>query len=174
MVIALLTASSLELHAGVVADIPVGRQVVLKPTQSSWMPSTVQTKEGLLAIQAYLEKSADAKNVDPALTAGSEGRRLWIASEVRKILANKDGYRVQFWGTTEEKTPVIYCNFFPAPTDEPEGFPYWRRQPVQVDDGGFVFWFATYDPKAKAVVMFQSNGYARRALRQAFFVSGVP
>jgi hypothetical protein len=161
LALALIVVPAVRSYGGSISDIPGDRQVILLSIpDSKWNPSAAQTKECLLGLQAYLERCSDEKNVDPILADGSEDRRKWIASQIRQILGSKPGYRVQFWGTTEENKPVVYCNFFPARVDEPDEFPDWRKEPVQVMDGGSAFWFATYDVKTKSVIIFHSNGEA--------------
>jgi hypothetical protein len=140
--------------AGVVTDIPSSDQVILKTDEATWTPTKDQTRDALFAIQAYLELNNAGKKADPASDA----------SQIPNILANKHGYRVQFWGIQEKDSPAIYCNFFPSHGD-PDEFANWRRERVRVIDGGCAFWFAKYDPKAKKVIMFMSNG---EAMRQRF------
>ena len=158
--------------AGVIGNIPLNSQVILDSSKSSaieweetpegtWMPTPEQARESLSAIQTYLEASSDEKNVTAVIGVNREERRTWIASEIRKILANKDGYRVQFWGVVKNKQRIIICNFFPAiGSGEKDEFPMWREQEVSVADGGYYFWQVAYDPTSKKIINFESNGYA--------------
>jgi len=160
----MLTSASPVCRAGVISEIPLNHQVILRLSESTWTPSLQQVKESLPVIQAYLEKSTEARSVTAVVGVGLKSRRDWIATSIKGILTNEGGYRVQFWGIDYKGSKVIYCNFFPAPpkasSDSQNGFGYWRKDKVEVDDGGYSFFQVTYDPKLKAVVLFDCNGVA--------------
>ena len=52
--------------------------------------------------------------------------------------------------------------FFPAPDEGRDYFPYWKKDEVKVYDGGSWFWQIYYDPAyPKSVFKFASNGNAQ-------------
>ncbi len=134
-----------NLFAGTISEIAQDHQVVLGKMFSSWTPSAKQTKEALRQVQSFLEKP------------DGQGER--NKAEIRKILENKSGYRVQFMGVEREGKRVVVCNFFPAPDPKfQDQFKTWRDSLVVVDDGGFYFWQIEYDPVTGKCLKFQSNG----------------
>jgi hypothetical protein len=95
--------------------------VVLK--SGKWTPTPEQTQKALVSIQSFLNQQDITNNVRK--------------SDIRKILANTKGYRVQFVGKIHGGKKVIWCNFFPAPdSDGADEYPYWKRDEVSASDGG--------------------------------------
>ncbi len=128
--------------AGIDTNIPPENQVVLK---GDWTPTPEQTTKALTAIQTFLENS--------------KGLSVWQQAEIKKILANSSRYCVQFKGVLEKNRKIIRCNFFRASGNK-DDFPYWKKQVVIVDDGGFWFWQIDYDVQQGECLSFSSNGYA--------------
>jgi hypothetical protein len=111
--------------AGLETDIPQTNRVIL--AAAKWQPAKEQTQKALTAIQSFLEHPTSTNT--------------WVLGEIKKILAHTKDYRVQFTGVIEAGRKVIRCNFFPAPAAAPKGaFDYWKREEVDVMDGGFGFW----------------------------------
>jgi hypothetical protein len=134
-----------RIMAGIDTDIPQTNQVILPSgffPSEHWKPSTEQTRNALIAVQKFLETQAVTNN--------------WKAGEIKKILAHTKQYRVQFIGVTRNGKTIISCNFFPATGD----FGYWKREKVEVMDGGYSFWQIEYDPDSGNCLNFGSNGYA--------------
>jgi hypothetical protein len=127
--------------AGLDADIAQTNRVIL--SSSDWKPSAEQTQKALAAVQAFLDKPGSTNN--------------WTKGEIKKILAHTKEYRVQFFGIVRDGTRLVWCNFFPA--SDPFGRD-WRREKVQVLDGGFWFWQIEYDPSTGECLNFGVNGYA--------------
>ncbi|MBU1693738.1 MAG: hypothetical protein KJ726_09005 [Verrucomicrobia bacterium] len=131
-------------RAGVIAEIPPVQQVILPGV---WTPSPEETGRALQAAQAFLQNP--------------EGRNAWTQKQVGDILAHGSVYRVQFIGLDEEGRRIIRCNFFPAGREgEPERFPDWKEQVVEVLDGGFWFWQIDYDVESGACRNLSVNGEA--------------
>jgi hypothetical protein len=128
--------------AGIDTSIPPENQIILK---GDWTPTPEQTAKALTAIQTFLEHPK-------GLSAGQQ-------AEIKKILANSSRYRVQFKGVLEKNRKIIRFNFFRAGGGRDE-FPYWKKQQVIVDDGGFWFWQIDYDVQQGECLSFSSNGYA--------------
>lgn len=166
MAVAFLAVALAKSYAGGVTTIPPEHQIILKPSSPTgqaltWTPSAKQVKSSLIAIQAYLEKSTDESQITAVLGEKSKDVRLWNLEKIKQILANKKGYRVQFWGITKNGKNGIYCNFFPAVakgygTDDI--FSRWRIEKIEVDDGGSSFWQVIYDPQTNSVLEFSCNG----------------
>ena len=131
-------------HAGIETDIPQTNRVVLK--SGAWRPTPEQTQKSLLSIESFLNQP-DTTNS-------------WKKAEIKKILANTKRYRVQFVGVVHAGRKVIWCNFFPAPYNGEGAFKYWKKEKVEVEDGGFRFWQIYYDPSTDKCSEFASNGYA--------------
>jgi hypothetical protein len=130
--------------AGFEAEIPLPNRVILK--SGSWTPTADQAQKALASIQSFLSK--------PAVTNEYQLR------EIKKILANSKNYRVQFIGMIRDGRKIIWCNFFPTAGDGKDEFQYWRKERVQVEDGGFYYWKIEYDPATDECLRFYSNGYA--------------
>jgi hypothetical protein len=131
--------------AGIDTDIPQTNQIILPSgflSLEHWKPSTEQTKNALIAIQKFLEIQTV--------------RNDWKAGEIKKILAHTKQYRVQFIGVKRNGKKLILCNFFPAIGE----FEYWKREKVEVMDGGYSFWQIEYDSDSGDCLNFSSNGYA--------------
>jgi hypothetical protein len=137
----LLSLMAIELHAvaSLVADISPTNQIILK--SENWQPQSEQTKQALVAIQKYLEVHSTTNN--------------WQAGEIKKILQHSAEYRVQFAGMIHGRK-IIWCNFFPA--NEPRND--WKKEKVEVMDGGFWYWQIEFDPVSGKCLNFSSNGYA--------------
>jgi hypothetical protein len=132
-------------EANLTADIPAANRVIL--TSGEWVPSVEQTENAVAAIDSFLKKQLRHQG--------------YKACEIRKILAYARNYRVQFVGRVLNKRNVIWCNFFPADSGNPQDeFKYWRKTAVEVFDGGFWFWQIKYDPATGKCSNFISNGYA--------------
>lgn len=128
--------------AGIDTNIPPENQVILRGV---WTPTPEQTTKTLRVIQTFLENP--------------KGLSAWQQAEIKKILVNSSRYRVQFKGVLEKNRKIIRCNFFPANGGK-DDFPYWKKQEVIVDDGGFWFWQIDYDVQQGECLNFSSNGYA--------------
>ncbi|PWU18394.1 MAG: hypothetical protein C5B50_09405 [Verrucomicrobia bacterium] len=128
-------------HAGIETDMPSTNRVILK--SGDWKPSETETQKALAAVGTFL--------VEPNLKH---------QNEIAKILGNLKNYRVQFVGVTRGGRKFIWCNFFPARGNGEDDFPYWKRQKVEVMDGGFWFWHIDFDPNTGKCMNFASNGYA--------------
>jgi hypothetical protein len=154
-VLLLLFAAPLA-FAGVVSDIPLASQVLLKG-DSKWVPTQPQRQQALHAIQGFLETIDRGKRVPGASAAETS----FLLPEIRKLLANSAGYRVQFKGIKENGDRIILCNFFPAaPNQGVDEFESWRQTEVQVSDGGFYFWTIEYNPLNRVVSKLYIHGYA--------------
>ena len=129
--------------AGIETAIPETNRVILE--LGDWVPTQDETRKALIAI-------GDSLN-GPEL-------RIFEGQEKRKILRNIKNYRVQFVGTKRQGRKIIWCNFFPADRGEKDQFENWRREKIEVDDGGFWFWHIDYDPSTGKCENFESNGYA--------------
>ena len=133
------------LCTGSTLDIPQQGRVIL--SSGNWTPTAAQTESAYRCVQAFLEK--------PIV------RDRWYLGEIAHIRTNKNKFRVQFIGENRDGQKVILCNFFPAHrSDDREAFEYWKRQKVEVMDGGFWFWQIEYDPETDRCSQFRSNGYA--------------
>lgn len=131
--------------AGLEADIPQTNRVIL--AGAKWQPTKEQTHKALAAIQAFLGHPNSTNS--------------WVIGEIKKISGNTRNYRVQFIGATEDGRKMIRCNFFPAPAAAAQGaFESWKREEVNVLDGGFWFWRIYYDPDTGKCLNFSSNGDA--------------
>jgi hypothetical protein len=143
-IILALVAMQICVHAGIENDIPPKNRVILKP--GDWIPNPEQTQKALFSIQSFLNQ--------PKKTSS------WENAEIKKILANTKRYRVQFVGVVHDGKKVIWCNFFPALDKGEDEFKFWKKEKVEVEDGGFGFWQIYYDPSADHCSGFASNGYA--------------
>jgi hypothetical protein len=85
-------------------------------------------------------------------------RDRYSLSQIALILQHGREYRVQFVGQYRKGRKIILCNFFQRREEDP--FPYWKRQLIEVRDGGFWFWQVEYDPQQGRCSNFASNGYA--------------
>ncbi|MBP7831009.1 MAG: hypothetical protein KA248_13940 [Kiritimatiellae bacterium] len=131
-------------YAGLLADIPPAQQVALPGV---WTPNPEETGKALRAAQAFLENPGE----QPA----------WTQRQIADILAHAPGYRVQFIGVEEEGRLLIRCNFFPASREGAEDrFPQWRKEVIEVLDGGFWFWQIDYDVETGACRGLSINGEA--------------
>jgi len=150
--LAILAAFALQpcAFAGLETDISSTNQIILK--SGSWTPTPDQTRKALVSVQAFLSR--------PATTNDDR------LHEMKKILANRRNYRVQFIGMIRGGRKMIWCNFFPAASEGKDAFQYWRTQPVVVDDGGFYYWQIEYDPATDKCSEFVSNGYAGSGYRE--------
>ncbi len=129
--------------AGVDTNIPPENQVILR---GPWTPTPDDTSKALKAVQKFLKNPKDVNE--------------WQKSEIKHILANSSKYRVQFTGAYNVVyRKIIRCNFFPASRGRDE-FPYWKKQRVNVYNGGFWFWQIEYDVERDDCLNFISNGYA--------------
>jgi hypothetical protein len=54
----------------------------------------------------------------------------------------------------------LFCNFFPAAGKGKDEFEDWRKERIEVEDGGFYYWKIEYDPATGECSKFQPNGYA--------------
>jgi hypothetical protein len=173
LAILLLAAFALSpwCFAGVVSGIPPANQVTLNKVDysyvsstlsSNWMPSPDQVSEALPVIQAFLDQGSSGKSFAKLFAKNSVARRQFLTEQIAKIQANKAGYRVQCWGVTQNGTKLIFCNFFPASSGKKQEneFGKWKGEVILVDDGGYHFWQALYDPKTHKVVRFDCNGDA--------------
>lgn len=115
--------------AGIDSDISKENRVIL--STGRWKPSAEETQKALAAIQSFLEKPSSTND--------------WTAGEIKKILGHTKQYRVQFVGVIRYGKRLIWCNFFPAPRNaEKDEFDYWKRQKVEVFDGGYHVYFTVY------------------------------
>ena len=130
--------------AGFETDIPATNRVILK--SKSWTPTADQAQKALASIQSFLSK--------PATTNEYQLR------EIRKILANSRNYRVQFVGMIRDGRKIIWCNFFPAAGKGKDEFEDWRKERIEVEDGGFYYLKIEYDPATGECSKFHPNGYA--------------
>lgn len=71
---------------------------------------------------------------------------------------NIANYYRQYIGIIQGGKKMIYINAFRATMEK--NFPYWRKQPVFVMDGGNGFYHVTYDVEAHRFGKVQFNGYA--------------
>ena len=143
--------------------------VVRTGFESSWKPTSAEAKAALPVIQAYLERSKDADHVLHVLGQDKQDIRVWYAGRILKILADKQGYRVQFVGTSNrfqripdlpENRKLIYCNFIPLAhrvETKADIFDNWRHQFVMLNGGGYQYWHVLYDPTTNSVVDFDCN-----------------
>jgi len=140
--------ASIAIHhcalAGFETDIPVTNRVILK--SESWTPTADQAQKALASMHSFLSK--------PATTNEYQLR------EIKKILANSRNYRVQFVGMIRDGRKIIWCNFFPAAGEGKDEFQDWRKERVEVEDGGFYYWKIEYDPATGECSKFYPNGYA--------------
>ena len=134
---AIFLSLQISTFAGIDTGIPATNQIIL--SVGAWKPSTEQTQKALVSVQAFLNQSKH--------------------HDIPKILANTKNYRVQFVGVLRNGKKVIWCNFFPAP-DKDDEFHYWKRDKVEVMDGGFSFWQIDFDPTKNSCSEFKVNGYA--------------
>ncbi len=131
--------------AGIDTDIAEANSVILP--SGRWTPSVDEARKALSAIQSFLETTISTNDRNK--------------SEIKKILDHSKEYRVQFIGVIHDEKRLILCNFFPARRNkEKDGFEYWKRQEVSVDDGGFWYWQIEYDTSTGKCVNFASNGEA--------------
>jgi len=129
--------------AGIDTSISETNQVIL---EGSWKPTMEQTKKALKAVQEFL--------INPDSITKRDKR------EIKNILANISKYRVQFiGGVSDSGRKIIKCNFFPNSRDK-DDFPYWKKDKVEVIDGGFWFWQIEYRIDNGKCRKFSSNGYA--------------
>jgi len=141
----LLLAAPVCTFAGIEADIPLTNRVVLK--SGAWTPTPEQPQKALSSIRPFLNLASKTN---------AQQR-----TEIQKILANMKNYRVQFIGVVRDGRKVMLCNFFPAPeAGGKDERPYWKRDQIMVDDGGFQYWQIYYDPNTDKCFDFASNGYA--------------
>jgi hypothetical protein len=156
LLLAALCVVASPVFAEVIADIPADRQFILK-SAGDWVPSATQTSESLLRIQSFLESAIQQDKVLSTLGPNKSYER----DQIKSILGNNQGYRVQFWGIKKADRQIIYCNFFPAaPPKGQDEFNYWRKDRVEVTDGGFYCWHAEYDPFTKSIIYFVTGGIA--------------
>jgi hypothetical protein len=113
--------------------------------KGDWKPTKEETQKALARIESFLDRPT-------AVPDRSKG-------EIKDIRTRLGKYRVQFVGITRHGRKLIWCNFFPA-VDGKDEFPYWKKSPVEVSDGGSWFWQIDYDPAADQCANFASNGYA--------------
>ncbi|MDB6025095.1 MAG: hypothetical protein JWM68_1318 [Verrucomicrobiales bacterium] len=139
-----LLLSQIAALAGLEADIPKRNQVILK--SGAWTPSAAQTQETLVSVESFLQKEVAIDNV----------QRL----KIRQILLHSKEFRVQFVGVVRAGKKLVSCNFFPAATAERDDHPYWKREWVSVEDGGFWFWQISFDPETEKSSAFTVNGEA--------------
>jgi len=81
--------------------------------------------------------------------------------QIAEILKHRKQYRVQFLGLYRDGRKVIHCNFFPIrfPEEKQDDAAYWKREIVEVMDGGFWYWRIDYDPQTGRSSNFLVNGY---------------
>jgi hypothetical protein len=126
-------------------DVPADRRVIL--TSGKWTPSPAEADAAYRCVQRFVAHPAIKEKYD--------------VRQIDMIRQHAREYRVQFVGQYRKGKKVIFCNFFPirSPEEKQDGFDYWKRQLVEVSDGGFWFWQIEYDPQALSCDEFSSNGY---------------
>ena len=124
---------------GLVTDIPLKNQVIFK---GKWKPTEKQTKKALKTIQAFLENPKDVSETEKA--------------DIQLLLQNNDNYCVQFTGVGEEDKKYIRCNFFIAKLKDDE-FKYWRKQEIDIDDGGLIVWIVDYNVQSHKCQIYLSS-----------------
>jgi hypothetical protein len=110
-----------------------------------WVPTDEQTLNTLEDIFTFLQDAESNNEFDA-----------YFKSEIKKIIKNRNQYRVQFIGILEDNKKYIHCNFIP----KNEGFSNWKDKLIIVKDGGFWFWQIFYDVDLRKVKKIYINGYA--------------
>jgi hypothetical protein len=130
--------------AGLDTDIATTNRVIL--TSGDWSPSQDDIPKALVAIQSFLDNTSGLDHPSKA--------------DVKMILGHTKNYRVQFLGVMHDGKKAIWCNFFPAPRNDKDRFPYWKEKKVRVEDGGAWYWRIYYDPSTQKCSGFDANGVA--------------
>ena len=127
-------------------DIPSAGPVILH--SGKWTPSQADADAAFRCAQHFLAM--------PTL------KEKYELAQVSLIREHARQYRVQVVGQYRKGKRIILCNFFPIqfPEEKQDGFYYWKKQLVEVMDGGFWFWRIEYDPQSDSCGNFSSNGYA--------------
>jgi hypothetical protein len=128
-----------RLIAGLDTDIPQTNRAILG--SGRWTPLPEDTQKALVAVQAFL--------ANPGSTNNWEKREIW------RILQHTKEYRVQFVGVVRDGKRFIWCNFFPSRGN----YENWKKDKVDVMDGGFWYWQIDYDPSTDTCLNFYSNAY---------------
>jgi hypothetical protein len=126
-------------------EIPPRNRVTLR--SGKWTPSQTQAEAAYESIQKFLQRPIVPQP--------------YYVGQIAEILKHRKQYRVQFIGIYRHGRKVIFCNFFPIrlPEEKQDETPYWRREIVDVMDGGFWYWRLDYDPQIDRSSNFTVNGY---------------
>lgn len=127
-------------------EIPPQNRVILR--SGKWTPSQAQVNAAYKSIQKFLKRPVVPEP--------------YFVEQIAEILKHRKQYRVQFVGIYRHGRRVIFCNFFPIrfPEEKQDDAPYWKRELVEVMDGGFWYWRLDYDPETDRSSNFTVNGYA--------------
>ena len=149
-IVLILLFPSICISGAIISD---HNQIILKDSENmTWVPNKDETQKALTKIHHFLSNP----DKDISMTNVRTTDTKYLKKQIQKINNNIHSYRVQFVGMTKNGKKIIYCNFFPID----ENIHYWKKELVQVDDGGFWFWQVEFSPNENKIVWFQSNGYA--------------
>src|SRR4051812_234606 len=115
----LLAAS---VSAAPMLEVPAQNRVILH--SGRWTPTQSQADAAFRSAQRFLQRPVVSER--------------YYLGQITEILKHRKEHRVQFIGRYSKGRKIILCSFFPIRfPDEKEDFhPEWRRQPVEVHDGG--------------------------------------
>jgi hypothetical protein len=125
------------------------------PGEASWQPEAAD----IAALEAALPAALAASNL-PAIEKGLRAR----PEAGSRNPGDPDwataprGWQRQYVGIVRGGRRFIYGNFFPRRSDEGGPMPDWRTTPVQVCDGGPVFFGAEYDVGSRRFTHLAFNG----------------
>jgi hypothetical protein len=115
------------------------------PAEGFWTPKTSQLKEVEHSLPAFLRKEMQTRPL----------------GELSEVIALAPKYRRQYVGMILNGRKVIWVNCIPQKSEKGiDPFVNWKREIVDVSDGGSGFWGAIYDVEKHTFERLILNGSA--------------
>lgn len=124
---------------------------------STWIPAEAQIPGLMRGARVYLLQTLNRTSHDRPQDEIQQIKSEFLRREIQEILSAWDHYVCQAVGHSKQGRKLIHLSFLLPAAFEP-GLD-WRKEVVQVEDGGMTFWQIDYDPEDQRFLNFHPSGH---------------
>lgn len=125
---------------------------------SIWTPREANIPELIRGAAVYLQQLANASSSDYLHNEIQKMKSEYLKREIQDITSQWDDYVCQVIGYTKDEKRLIHLNFL-LPASATKWDVDWRKEFIQVNDGGAAFWQVDFDPEEKLYLNFHPSGH---------------